>query len=144
MITLVKGDIFESQCDVITITVNCRGVMGKGIALMAKMKFPELFQNYRILCNHGKIKLGYPILHTISTGEKFLLFPTKDHWRYNSKLEWIESGLIELKRIIHQIDSLALAPLGCGNGKLNFDDVLDLIFKHLEDADCQINVYVPV
>ena len=142
MIRLFNGDLFESTADIITITVNCVGVMGKGIAKTAALKYPELEKQYKRLCKEGKVKPGCPFRITIGD-KQFLMFPTKDHWRNDSKIEWIDSGLAKLAENLDKFDSIALAPLGCGNGNLNFYSVFNLMLKHLEGKDCDIRVYPP-
>ena len=143
MIKLCKGNILDSKTEIITITVNCYGAMGKGLALEAKKKYPKLFEHYKKLCDTKQIKPGKPIL-VKSDGQRFLLFPTKDHWRYPSKIEWINEGLRRIKNNIDKFDSISLPPLGCGNGGLDFYDVLDLMIKHLEGVPVDIKIYVPV
>ena len=142
MLKLIEGDIFQSDCEVITITINCVGVMGKGIALTAKIKFPELEKKYRELCRQKKFLPGHPRLLTVDS-KKFLMFPTKDHWRGNSKIEWIDTGLKKIRQNSHLFKSLALPALGCANGKLNFSDVLILMKKHLEELENRIDIYQP-
>ena len=140
---LVYNNIFYSNCEVITITVNCVGVMGKGIALTAAKMYPELESRYKILCEQNLILPGKPRLITLQDKKKFLLFPTKNHWRYDSQIEWINNGLRLLSQNLQEFKSIALPPLGCGNGNLNFLDVFNLILKHLEGVDCRIDIHVP-
>ena len=141
-IQLVKGDILKSNCQVTTITINCVGAMGKGLALTAAKKYPYLETEYKRLCIEKYFSPGDPKLLSIE-GKKFLLFPTKDHWRHRSKIEWIDNGLQQIRQNIHIFESLALPPLGCGNGGLNFYSVFNLMLKHLEGLDCKIDIYVP-
>lgn len=141
-IVLMKGDLFESKCEILTITVNCVGIMGKGIALTAAQKYPRLKKEYKQLCNVKRIEPGSPIIVN-AHDKKFLLFPTKDHWRNNSKIEWIEKGLSLIRKNCPFVRSLALPPLGCGNGNLDFDEVYDLMMKYLCDVDCDIHIYPP-
>src|SRR5947209_18574610 len=88
----VKGDIFESKAQVVVNTVNCKGVMGKGLALAFKQKYPDMFVAYEQDCKAGRLRIGRPRLYQEST-PWILNFPTKDHWRFPSKLEYIEKGL---------------------------------------------------
>src|SRR5437660_8061005 len=88
----VKGDIFDSKAQVIVNTVNCQGVMGKGLALIFKQKYPEMFTVYERECKTGKLAIGKPTLYRKST-PWILNFPTKNHWRLPSKLEYLEKGL---------------------------------------------------
>ena len=142
MIYLVEGDIFQSDCEVITITINCVGAMGKGIALTAALKYPELERRYKELCKQGKFLPGHPRLLNVD-GKRFLMFPTKDHWRGNSRIEWIDTGLRKIRKNVKLFNSLALPALGCANGKLDFEDVFELMKKYLGDLDCRIDIYPP-
>ena len=140
MIRFYPGDIFKSTADFITITVNCVGVMGKGLALQAKNLHPNLFSIYKEMCDKGEIKPGgvYPIK---CDDKYFLLFATKDHWRNPSKLEWISSGLEQISKS-EKLKSIALPPIGCGNGRLNWYAVLNKILEHLEGSDIDVRIYV--
>ena len=142
MIELVRGDIFESTCQVTGITINCKGAMGKGLALTAALKYPELEQRYKTLCNEKRFIPGHPRLMTVED-KKFLMFPTKDHWKNKSKIEWVDTGLGLIKKNIDRFESLALPPLGCGNGGLDFYSVLNLMIRHLEGSKCRIEIYPP-
>lgn len=142
MIIYKTGNLFNSNAQVITNTVNCVGVMGKGIALQFKNKFPEMFLDYKRKCDSGELKLGRPYLWT--SGEvQVLNFPTKGHWKENSNLQDIESGLKYLAENYEklEINSIALPPLGCGNGGLNWKDVKNLINKYLGPLEL-LDVYV--
>jgi O-acetyl-ADP-ribose deacetylase (regulator of RNase III) len=142
MITFRTGDIFKSNAQVITNTVNCVGVMGKGLALSFKERFPELFNDYVIRCEKHEVKPGKPYLWE-NDETQVLNFPTKRHWKENSKLEDVEEGLKFLAEnyIKMGINSVALPPLGCGLGGLNWNDVKNLINKHLGQID-DLDVYV--
>lgn len=143
MITYVKGDIFSSPSQIIVNTVNTVGVMGKGIALEFKNKYPDMFQRYKTLCEEEKFDIGNLILWKSS--EKWvLLFPTKKHWRSPSKIEYIEEGL---KKVVENWDklgtsSIAFPKLGCGNGGLTWEEVRPLMEKYLNPLPLQILVYV--
>ena len=143
MITYVKGDIFNSPAKIIVNTVNIVGVMGKGIALEFKNRYPEMFRRYQELCESNQLDIGRLFLWRKS--EKWvLLFPTKKHWRNPSKLEYIESGL---QKFVENWDKLgaetvAFPRLGCGNGGLDWVDVKPLMEKYLKPLPIQIYVYV--
>jgi len=142
MITYKNGDLLNSSAQVLTNTVNCVGVMGKGIALQFKNNFPEMFEDYKKKCDKGEVKLGQPYLW--DNGKvQILNFPTKGHWKENSQLESIEAGLKYLAENyeVMGINSVSLPPLGCGNGGLNWKDVKNLINKHLGRLD-MLDVYV--
>ncbi|MCM2281460.1 MAG: macro domain-containing protein [Bdellovibrionaceae bacterium] len=145
MITFVQGNLFDSAAQVLTNTVNCVGVMGKGIALEFKNRYPSMFAEYRELCKRGDVQPGQPYLWE-DDRVQILNFPTKRDWREDSLLEDIDQGLRYLARHYQDmgIQSLALPPLGCGNGGLRWEDVRPLIEKHLgalEDLD--VYVYEP-
>ena len=93
MITVRVGNLFDSSAQTLVNTVNCVGVMGKGIALEFKKRFPEMYRDYEERCDAGKVKLGRPYLFTDLVGPWVLNFPTKDHWRSVSKLQDIVDAL---------------------------------------------------
>ena len=93
MVTVLIGDLFESGAQTLVNTVNCVGVMGKGIALAFKKKFPDMFGDYAERCNRGNVRVGMPYLYRRMYETWILNFPTKDHWRSVSKLSNIEHGL---------------------------------------------------
>lgn len=149
-----KGDLLGSRMQTHVNTVNCVGVMGKGIALSFKKRYPRMFEEYKRRCLKGEVKPGVPYLFKtgetrISEGEAveiFILnFPTKDHWRQPAKIEYIEKGLQLLAKIVEaeNITSLAVPPLGCGNGGLQWRDVQPLITKYLEPLEIPVEVYAP-
>lgn len=142
MITYKTGNLLQSSAQVLTNTVNCVGVMGKGIALQFKNNFPEMFEDYKKRCDKGEVKLGEPYLW--DNGQvQIINFPTKGNWKENSRLEDIESGLKYLACNYEKmgINSISLPPLGCGNGGLNWKDVKNLINKYLGPLDL-LDVYV--
>ena len=132
MITFTEGNIFDSPAQVITNTINCVGVMGKGLALEFKKRYPEMYQDYRQKCQDGLVKIGEPYLWE-NDQVQILNFPTKRHWRNGSRLDDIEAGLKYLAENYAEmgISTLALAPLGCGNGGLEWSKVKPLIVKFL-------------
>ena len=142
MITYKSGDIFQSSAQVITNTVNCVGVMGKGLALAYKNKFPEMYQDYKMKCERGDVRPGQPYLWQ-NEKVQILNFPTKRHWNQNSKLSDIEAGLKYLSENYADmgISSLALPPLGCGLGGLAWPDVKNLINKYLGPIE-DLDIYV--
>lgn len=134
MIEFQEGDLLKADAEALVNTVNCVGVMGKGIALQFKQAFPEYFVAYEKACKKGQIRLGD--VHVYSTGrllnpKHIISFPTKKHWRAKSQLSDIETGLDSLVEVISQLNirSVALPPLGCGYGGLNWSEVEPLI-KH--------------
>jgi len=142
MIRYLEGDIFSSPAQTIVNTVNTVGVMGKGIALEFKKRYPAMFENYRIACEKKRLKTGRLML-CYEADHWVLLFPTKEHWRNPSRLEYIEQGLIKFVNIYAEsgITSIAFPKIGCGNGELNWDDVRPLMEKHLKDLPIDIYIY---
>lgn len=143
MITYVKGDLFASPAKILVNTVNVVGVMGKGIALEFKKRYPDMFMAYKALCEEEKLKIGSLFLWKKS--EKWvMLFPTKQNWRQPSKIEYIEQGLIKFAANWDKLgaDSIAFPRLGCGNGNLDWEIVRPLMEKYLNNIPMQIYVYV--
>lgn len=123
-----KGNIFNSSCEFLVNPVNCVGVMGKGLALEFKNKYPLNFEIYKKACDNASFNIGNLLI--VPVDNKFIVnFPTKKHWRNKSDLEFIKIGLEELKVAIKDfnIKSIALPKLGCGLGGLDWNEVFDLI-----------------
>ncbi|WP_082650596.1 type II toxin-antitoxin system antitoxin DNA ADP-ribosyl glycohydrolase DarG [Mastigocoleus testarum] len=132
MIESKRGNLLEEEVEALVNTVNCVGVMGKGIALQFKRAYPENFHQYEKACKTGEVKPGS--VFTVATDSilkpKYIInFPTKRHWKGKSKIEDIKSGLVALVAEVERlkIKSIAIPPLGCGNGGLNWADVKPLI-----------------
>lgn len=146
MITFTKGDLFESQAEALVNAVNCVGVMGKGIALQFKQRFPENFRAYEEACIFREVQIGEMFV-TQQTDPSLPLwiinFPTKKHWSNPSKLEWIESGLKDLRRFLieNKVQSVAIPALGAGLGGLDWPDVRRLIERELAGLETEIMVY---
>ncbi len=145
MVKILVGDIFNSQAQTLTNTVNCVGVMGKGIALEFKKRFPDMFADYEERCKRNEVKLGRPYFFGRLFPPSILLFPTKDHWRSVSNLAAIEEGLKHLKANYRKwgITSLAMPPLGCGLGELEWNIVGPTLYKHLKELDISVELYAP-
>jgi O-acetyl-ADP-ribose deacetylase (regulator of RNase III) len=142
-IQYLKGSIFDSTAQVIVNTVNCKGVMGKGLALAFKQRYPEMFLVYQQECKTGKLRIGRPILYKASN-PWILNFPTKDHWRPPSKIEYLEKGLEYFIKNYKKagIKSIAFPKLGAQNGKLSWDDVGPLMAKYLSQIDIDVYIYI--
>ncbi|MET9631321.1 macro domain-containing protein [Lentzea sp. NPDC006480] len=144
-----QGNLLESTAEALVNTVNTVGVMGKGIALQFKRAYPESFREYASACRKGEFEVGKILVHEtgLMTNPKYILaFPTKRHWRAQSRLEDVRSGLSALREVIekHNIRSIAIPPLGCGNGGLDWNDVYPLIEAALGDlTDVDVFVYAP-
>ena len=138
------GNIFESKCSAIVNTVNCVGVMGKGIALEFKKRYPDMFMEYVLKCNRGEIKPGVPYVY--QNDEVCILnFPTKDHWRSPSRLSYVIDGLDWFVEHYerYNINSIAFPPLGCGNGGLTWNVVGPIMYQKLSKLPIQIEIYAP-
>ena len=138
-----RGDIFESDTQVIVNTVNCKGVMGKGLALAFKQKYPDMFEVYKQDCKTGRLHIGRPTLYQKSN-PWILNFPTKDDWRLPSKPEYLSAGLEYLVANYKKvgIKSIAFPKLGAQNGKLSWDDVGPLMTKYLSQLDIDVFIYI--
>jgi len=145
MIKVLIGDLFKSQAQTLVNTVNCVGVMGKGIALEFKKRFPEMYEDYLRRCKAGEVKLGHPYLYRRLIPPWILNFPTKDHWRSVSRLEDIVRGLRYLERYYKEwgITSLAVPPLGCGHGQLEWNVVGPTLYRYLKRLDIAVELYAP-
>ena len=148
MIRFVSGNIFDAQVDAIVNTVNLMGVMGKGIALQFKERFSNNFIIYQQACRNKTIDIGNSLVVREKWHGRDILvvnFPTKKHWRYPSQYVFIEKGLDNLVEIIRQygIKSIAIPPLGAGNGGLEWSKVRQLIVDKLSDVDCIIYIFEP-
>ena len=139
MIEEKKITVFNSNCDAIVNTVNCRGVMGAGLALEFKLRYPDMFEQYVKDCSNGSVKIGE--LKTYDAENVLIVnFPTKDHWREPSELWYIEKGLDYLVKHYKEwgIKSIAMPPLGCSNGHLDYNIVRKMIITKLNDVDLDI------
>ena len=139
------GNMFESDVKTLVNTVNCVGVMGKGIAAEFKKKYPKMFDEYTAMCECGIVKPGLPYYYTDLTGASILNFPTKDHWRSPSRLSYIISGLKWFRENYQSlgITSIAFPKLGCGNGGLDWEMVGPIMYEYLSDLPIRIEVYAP-
>ena len=145
MFKALIGDLFESRAQTLVNTVNCVGVMGKGVALEFKKRFPSNFEDYATRCQRKQVRLGQPYLYRDPTGQSIVNFPTKGHWRSPARLKDIENGLDYLARHVEEwgIQNLAMPPLGCGNGGLEWSEVGPLIYRKLHHSPIDVEVYAP-
>ncbi|MBN8476719.1 macro domain-containing protein [Sulfuritalea sp.] len=149
MITFTQGNLLDTRAEALVNTVNTVGVMGKGIALMFKERFADNYQRYAAACKAKEVHTGRMFVTEVREldGPRWIVnFPTKQHWRAPSRLEWITDGLQDLRRFIseHSVKSIAIPPLGAGNGGLDWADVKPLIEAALGDLDgVEIMVFEP-
>ncbi len=139
MITETTGNLLRADAEALVNTVNTQGVMGKGIALQFKKAYPAMYEDYRAAAKAGQVRLGHVQVWPTGqmTGPKYVInFPTKGHWKSRSKIEDIEAGLIDLVEAIKKfgIQSIAVPPLGCGNGGLDWRDVEPRIVRAFEQV----------
>lgn len=149
MIRYTQGNLLEAEAEALVNTVNTVGVMGKGIALMFKEAFSENFECYAVACEDHQVEVGRMFVteRRELIGPRWIInFPTKKHWRYPSKLQWIRDGLDDLRRVMEEkrIRSIAIPPLGSGNGGLEWSAVRREIEAKLGDMEeVDILVYEP-
>lgn len=136
-IIAIKGNIFAAGTEGVVNPVNCVGTMGKGLALHFKRAYPENFKAYKAACDEKEVVPGKMFVFErdiFFTPECIINFPTKRHWRDDSRIEDIESGLEDLIKVVRSqsLRSIAIPPLGCGLGGLHWADVRPLIVKAFE------------
>ncbi len=145
----IKGNLLSAPTQALVNTVNTVGVMGKGIALQFKERFPQNRLMYERACKAGEMKIGrmLAVRENTTEGEKIIInFPTKTEWFKKSQYSYIEEGLKDLVRVIKEfnISSIAIPPLGCGNGGLQWDKVKKMIENYLGNmSDVKILIYEP-
>ena len=149
MIEYITGNILDSEAQALINTVNTMGVMGKGIALQFKKAYPNNYKAYEKACQNHEVKVGQMFITSdsnTSSGEKVIInFPTKTNWRKPSEYKYIEDGLENLVEVINnkKIKSIAIPPLGAGNGGLSWEKVKKIIEQKLADLNVDIYVYEP-
>jgi len=149
MFEFVNGDMFEDRCEALVNTVNCVGIMGRGVALQFKERFPDNYKAYKRVCDAGGMAPGHIFVYDTGSmiGPRWILnFPTKRHWRGASRIEDVESGLDDLVKVIEklQIKSISMPPLGCGLGGLDWNEVRSRISDRLSALqNVSIKVHTP-
>ena len=149
MIEMSDGDLLNSEAGAIVNAVNCVSVMARGLALQFRSAFPENYKAYKKACRRGEVQIGkmfiYP-LGELSSPQYIINFPTKDHWRDPSKVEYIQSGLSALIADVQRLKltSIAIPALGCGLGGLEWSEVRPLIEEAFEALpDMQVTLFPP-
>lgn len=149
MIQFKQANLLESDAQAIVNTVNTVGVMGKGIALQFKNQYPHNYKLYAAACKAKEVVVGKMFVTeetSLLGGKKIIInFPTKTDWRKPSEYSYIENGLQDLVKVIEDknIKSIAIPPLGAGNGGLDWNKVKELIELHLSHLDCEVQIYQP-
>lgn len=137
------GDITKTKMEVIVVPVNTEGVMGCGLALWAKLRYPAIFNSYNKLCKEDIYGIGDIALYKVGVNKWILLFPTKSTWAEPSKTAYLEAGLLKFKVMVESrlIRSASFPALGCGYGQLDFNkDVKPLMYKHLDELKIPIEI----
>lgn len=147
MIKIVHNNLFDSEAEAIINTVNCVGVMGKGLALEFKKRYLGNYAAYKRACDAGQVKTGKMFVYKTESffGPKYIInFPTKDHWRNPSKIEYIREGLDDLIEVIktNNIKSIAIPPLGCGLGGLDWNVVKKMIVVKMSELKYNTDVII--
>ena len=144
VIRFVSGDLFAGNYDAIVNTVNCVGVMGKGIALQFKQRYPQNFLQYREACGKGRLTPG-GLFVTHDDGCPWILnMATKNHWRYPSRLDWIRTGAWNLATFLAkhpEIHTVGMPKPGCANGGLSWEDVRPILVEALSQSNAVISIY---
>jgi len=139
---IIKGNIFNSKAQTFVNTINTEGVMGAGIALEFRLRYPDMYEKYVKLCKNKMIDIGK--LWIYKTDDKWILnFPTKKHWRYPSKIEYLEKGLQKFVDTYEQkgITSIAFPILGSSKGKIEKEKSLEIMKKYLQNLPIEIEIY---
>ena len=141
-IIYTDGDILIDPAEAIVIPVNTMGVPGAGLAKAWAKKDPEAAGVYKALCEKGLVTIG-EINIIIHGDSRWIMFPTKEHWKHPSQLEWIEKGLMDLQPQVTGLESMAVPALGCGLGGLEWNHVRQLLEKYLSPLSASITIYPP-
>jgi len=145
MVYVLVGDVLESKMQTLVNTVNCVGVMGKGIALLFKQRYPDMYRDYVKRCKNNLVKPGVPYHYSDAFGNSIINFPTKNHWRSPSRIEDIVKGLDIFVNCYKKwgINSVAFPPLGCGNGSQEWRIIGRIMYQRLNSLDIPVEVYAP-
>lgn len=139
---IISGNIFTTKCQTIVNTVNCVGVMGAGIALECRLRYPAMYQQYAGLCKDGKIDIG--TLWIYKASERWILnFPTKQHWKYPTKEEYLHAGLQKFMGTYESrgVESIAFPVLGAQNGGLEAARSIEIMESYLRDCPMRVEIY---
>ena len=139
---IIQGNLFRSTCQTLVNTINCVGVMGAGLAFECRLRYPQMYQRYLALCQHGRLDVGMLWLCK-STSPWILSFPTKRHWKYPTKPEYLHQGLQKFMATYQErgITSVAFPLLGAQNGGLTADQSLGLMTSYLDRCSVPVEIY---
>lgn len=143
-VEIIKGNIFNTKCQTVVNTVNCVGVMGKGIALVFKLRYPSMFEKYQEICKNRLLDIGKLWLYKGAENDPWVLnFPTKKHWKFPSEYSYVEKGLQKFVDSYKEkgIESIAFPLLGANNGGLEHDKVMDIMVNYLSKCDIPVEIY---
>lgn len=145
MIVTTRGDILQSTAQTLVCPVNTEGAMGKGLAEQFKHRYPKMYEAYKKACRRLYFTRFRNYVYSVSEERKILCLPTKMHWRYPSKIEWIDAALRDVARLyeLHGITELAIPAIGCGEGHLAWEEVKPLIYKYLDPLPIKVYLYLP-
>lgn len=141
-VTRIRGNIFTSNCQTIVNTVNCYGIMGAGIALECKLRHPLMFKRYKELCDQKYLAIGK--LYLFQGDKKWILnFPTKNHWKFPSKKEYLIRGLEKFIETYEakEIESIAFPILGSNHGGIDVEEAFDIMYKYLSKLTIDVEIY---
>lgn len=144
-INIIKGNLFNTKAQTIVNTVNCVGVMGKGIALVFKLRYPNMFEVYQNICSQNLMGIGKLWLYKGEPNKPWVLnFPTKTHWKLPSEYSYIEAGLEKFVATYKEkgITSIAFPLLGANNGGLDAEKVLEIMQRYLSQCDIPVEIYL--
>jgi len=143
MVKIKKGSLFSSGCQTLVNAVNCVGVMGAGIALEFRLRYPKMFNKYKKYCDNKLMKPGTLWIYKVDNKKWILNFPSKNHWRYPSKIEYLEIGLEKFIKTYKQkgITSIAFPLLGSDKGGIEPDKSKEIMIKYLADCDILIEIF---
>ena len=143
MINFIQGNILESNAYAIVNPVNCEGYMGKGLAYQIKQQYPKTYEDYSIVCKQGGLSIGQ--IHCFKENQKMIInFPTKNKWRAKSNISYIIDALPAVVDFIidNNIKSIAIPPLGCGLGGLEWEEVKQILLEYLEPIAYKLEIYI--
>jgi O-acetyl-ADP-ribose deacetylase (regulator of RNase III) len=141
-INIISGNIFTTRCQTLVNTINCVGVMGAGLALECRLRYPDMHQKYIELCQEKQIDIG--LLWIYKSDDRWILnFPTKKDWKYPSKTEYLRAGLAKFVSSYEArgVESIAFPLLGADKGGIHHEESLEIMLEYLENVPIDIEIY---